>query len=367
MWTNNNTIATPFFLYDKNILKKNSLKYSSRKFYLNYSIKSCSFLGVLQEIEALVDGFTVTSISDLNKIRKLSKKPIHYVSPLIRREEIETINIKGNTISFNSIESFERLRGILNDSIKVFIRINPNLSFLDDNRYDPCRPYSKLGASLKNFISYLDANQTVTNIYGIHFHTNCQSVNPDELEKTLLHIEKHLGEYLHLFKEINIGGGYLYSDNLLEKVNMIQKDWNHKYGLSLRMEPSFDIVNSAGFLYSTIVDIFQTSGKIISILDTAINHLPETFEYGNRPEILEPLIMQNGPCSYILAGSTCLAGDIFGEYFFQKPLKIGDIIIFKNVGAYSLVRANTFNGVPVPNAYIDIVKNITNMMKGEPF
>ena len=311
---------------------------------------------VLEEIEPLVDGFTVTSIKDLKNVRGISKKSIHFVSPLIREKEIREINLKGNSVSFNSIESFKRMNKHLNDNIKIFVRINPELSFLDDDRYDPCRNYSKLGISLKDFIHCFDSRLSTSSIYGIHFHTNCQSENPEELELTLSHIEKHLGKYLHRFEEVNLGGGYLYSQKLVEMVNQLQSSWHKKYGIFLRMEPSFDISNSAGFLCSTIVDIFQNQGKNIAVLDTAINHLPEMFEYGDRPEILE-LEKASQSYSYILAGATCLAGDVFGEYSFPEPLKIGDVITFKNVGSYSLVRADTFNGIPIPDTYVGLVNN----------
>ena len=351
-----NNPETPFFLFDKDILKENASKYLSRKFYLNYSIKSCSHLGVLQEVEPFVDGFTVTSAKDLDHVRKISKKNIHYVSPMIREKEIKAVNLKGNSISFNSLESLKRLKKHLGKGIKIFIRANPELSFLNDNRYNPCRPYSKLGVPLMDIIQYFDTAPPASDIYGIHFHTNCQSRKPKELVQTFAHIERLLKKYLGSFKEINMGGGYLYSDELVKTINTIQKNWHQKYGLLLRMEPSFDISNSAGFLCSTVVDIFRSGGKKIAILDTAINHLPETFEYGDSPEVFKPQIKGNAH-SYLLAGATCLAGDIFGEYSFSNPLKVGHLITFKNVGAYSLVRANAFNGIPIPKTYIGFINN----------
>ena len=354
-----NSPSTPFFLYDKNILKENLARYGLKKFHLNYSVKSCSCVEVLQEVEPWVDGFTVTSVRDLNSVRELSDKNIHYVSPMIRKEEIEAISSKGNSVSFNSIESFERLYYILDARIKILLRINPELSFLDDERYNPCRNYSKLGIYLKNFIRYLDTNPLAARIHGIHFHTNCQSEKPEELIETFSHIENMLNQRLSAFEEINMGGGYLCNDSLMEIVNRTQEQWRKKYGISLRMEPSFDITNSAGFLCSSVVDIFRSQDKTVAILDTSTNHLPEVFEYGECPDILTPTTDDGGHC-HILAGATCLAGDIFGEYAFEQPLRPSDRIVFKNVGAYSLVRANTFNGIPLPENYVDSVEIFFN-------
>ena len=360
-----NNLRTPFFLYDRSILKKNIVRYSSRNFCFNYSVKSCSLPNVLQEIEPFVDGFTVTSVRDLSNARKLSgKKNIHYVSPMLRGLEIESINDEGDSISFNSIESLDRFRDSLEERIKIFVRINPELSFVDDERYNPCRNHSKLGVGLKDFIRYLDKNSTVS-IYGIHFHTNCQSEKPDELVRTFEYVEKILKNHLMKFEEINMGGGYVYSDGLLETINQMQNKWHRKYGIVLRMEPSFDITNSAGFLCSSVVDTFNSQGKKIAILDTALNHLPEVFEYGGVPDVFVPQVKEGGH-TYILAGSTCLAGDVFGEYSFSQPLKTGYPVIFKNVGAYSLVRANTFNGIPIPDAHIgrmDVIFNTDSKIK----
>ena len=86
------------------------------------------------------------------------------------------------------------------------------------------------------------------------------------------------------------------------------------------------------------------------ILDTSVNHLPESFEYQWRPDVL--MDIDDGRYSYIFAGSTCLAGDVFGEYSFAEPLEIGSKVVMYGVGSYNLVKAHTFNGFPLPSIYI---------------
>ena len=123
-----------------------------------------------------------------------------------------------------------------------------------------------------------------------------------------------------------------------------------KYRLSWNLV--FAISNNAGYLVSSVTDVFKAKGKNFAILDTAVNHLPECFEYENNSPEVDGHNPSN-PYSFILAGATCLAGDIFGEYNFAKSLFPGDKIIFKKVGAYSLVRANKFNGIPLPKVFLD--------------
>lgn len=122
-----------------------------------------------------------------------------------------------------------------------------------------------------------------------------------------------------------------------------------KYGLQVIIEPGAAVVRDACFLVSRVIDIIPSDCKQIAVLDTTVNHMPEVFEYQFRPDILNE--SENGGFSYILEGSTCLAGDHFGEYSFDEPLKIGSTIVFSGVGAYTMVKAHTFNGINLPSVY----------------
>ncbi|MGZ8165045.1 MAG: carboxynorspermidine decarboxylase, partial [Methylobacter sp.] len=127
-------------------------------------------------------------------------------------------------------------------------------------------------------------------------------------------------------------------------------DLKNDFDLEVYIEPGKAVVGSAGYLMTTVIDSFISDGKTIVILDTSVNHNPEVFEYQRQPDLPEQ--DSNGQYSAILAGSTCLAGDVFGEYRFKEPLQTGDKLIFKNVGAYSLIKANRFNGYNLPAIYI---------------
>ena len=341
---------TPYFLFDISKFRENISRCKGREFALHYSVKSCLFKGLIQKTEGLLDGVTVSSKGDLQKVREETEKPINFVSPLIRFSETEAVNNRGNSVVFNSLNQLNRLAKYLSPRIQIFIRINPEKSFLKDNRYNPCKPYSQLGVPLSAFSEYI--KETRLKIDGLHFHNNCQSEKPADIVETLEHIEKRLGDWLRKIKHINIGGGYLCQESLVKTVNDLQDRWRKKYQIKrFIMEPGFGISNSAGSLASSVIDVFTGGGgKKTAVLDTTVNHLPEVFEYGERPEVLD--CREGGGCSYILAGCTCLAGDVFGEYAFTTPLNIGDRVIFKNVGAYSYVKAHTFNGIEKPRLIV---------------
>ncbi|MDD1637841.1 MAG: carboxynorspermidine decarboxylase, partial [Methylococcaceae bacterium] len=171
------------------------------------------------------------------------------------------------------------------------------------------------------------------------------------LIKTIEKLRSYFGKDLAQLDWLNLGGGYLFNQiedhrPFMDLVKQLKKDFD----LDVYIEPGKAVVGHAGHLLSTVIDSFVSDGKTIAILDTSVNHNPEVFEYQRQPECHEH--NPKGQYSVILAGCTCLAGDVFGEYRFNKPLAVGDKVVFKNVGAYSLIKANRFNGYNLPDIYL---------------
>jgi carboxynorspermidine decarboxylase len=115
------------------------------------------------------------------------------------------------------------------------------------------------------------------------------------------------------------------------------------------IEPGAGLVREAGYLVATVIDLFKAEGRSIAVLDTTVNHVPEVFEYQFEPDVLGH--DEEGDHEYILAGSSCLAGDLMGVYAFRRPLKIGAPVVLTNVGAYAIVKAHMFNGINLPAIY----------------
>ena len=349
---------SPFFYFDTNELAHCSKKYTNRHFTLLYAVKACLFKGLVKFLDPFVDGFSVSSLKELEITESETKKPIHFVSPLIRKVEIEKINALANNVIFNSLEQFERYKNMLSSKVGIFLRVNPEYSIIEDKKYNPCRKHSKLGIPLNELKNYLLKNEK-NSITGIHFHNACQEADIQRLTKTFNKIKETLGDSFTKIQSINIGGGYLSSSNNFDRLEELSKEIN------LIIEPGFDLVNSSGYLVSSVVDLFERDGKKIAILDTSVNHLPEVFEYDTKPQIIDETSEKEG-IPYMVTGATCLAGDIFGDYYFKKPLEIDGHVIFKDVGAYSLVKAHSFNGLRLPKVIMkdQAVKDFLNPRKG---
>lgn len=359
--------STPYFLFDKETLKKRVLfhkeieKKSDIK--LVYSIKSLSHVEILKEIAKYIKGFSVSSLFELNLAKHISNEQhkIHFVSPGIKNNQWDEISKTTHFITFNSLEQLIRFEDKLNHQISYGIRLNPEISFITDSRYNPCRKPSKLGVQLSDLSKFLNGSKSANLLKGLHFHNNCESKNLSQLTQTFMKIESHLGKYFEQFKWINLGGGYLFdsSDNIAifyELIQYIQKKYNFEH---IIIEPGASIIQDSVYLISSVIDIFKRDEKKIAVLDTTINHLPEVFEYQYEPDILECDL--SGSHEYILAGCSCLAGDVFGTYSFKDNLKIGSKITFSKVGSYSLVKANMFNGINLPDIYC--LENNTQLKK----
>ena len=187
-------------------------------------------------------------------------------------------------------------------------------------------------------------------IEGIHFHTNCDATDWSPLKKTVQHLDTHIPRLLQQCRWINLGGGYLLEDNtdlsaFHEAVQILQK----KYELEVIIEPGAGVVRDTCFLIAQVVDLFESDGMQVAVLDTTVNHMPEVFEYQFSPDVVGDT--NDGRYRYVLTGATCLAGDVFGEYAFDTPLAVGSRVTFTGVGAYTLVKSHMFNGINLPTIY----------------
>ena len=347
---------TPAFIYNLGELKKRITFLSEIKNKSNckvlYSTKPLPLLRILEEMESL-EGFSVSSLFEARLAQKACKnrKEIHFVSPGIRNDQWEDISTAASYLTFNSLEQFSYFESKLGKQ-SYGIRVNPEISFIEDPRYNPCREFSKLGVPISQINNKISTDSDFfKKIEGIHFHTNFESKDFSHLAETLSRLKTGLADQLKRFKWINLGGGYCFdeSEDLSLFFGLID-ELNHSYDFGeIIIEPGNFLVRDCGFLVSSVIDLFRRDGKIIAVLDTTVNHLPEVFEYQYEPDV------QGHACSnkneYILAGSSCLAGDVFGVYRFEDELALGSKVIFEKVGSYSLAKAHMFNGINLPDVY----------------
>lgn len=351
-----NSIKTPALVYDSSPVRKRnecSLLIEPR-INLLFPVKSCSISDVLINIASFVEGFACSSLFEAKLAREITadSETVHFTSPGLRPDEIDEVADLCDAISFNSLSQLERFRDQVDGKCQVGLRVNTELSFVADKRYDPSRLPSKLGVLLSALRGLLEAkSERMRGLSGILIHSNCESEDFTQLLKTVQHVERQVPELLEQIEWINLGGGYLFDETtdwgpFEESVNLLSE----KYKLQIFFEPGKAIIGEAGIIVSSVVDITKSGDKKIAILDTTVNHMPEVFEFQYRPEIKEE--SESGRYIYILAGATCLAGDVFGEYRFDSPLEIGSRITFLDMGAYTLVKAHWFNGIGLPSVYL---------------
>jgi carboxynorspermidine decarboxylase len=314
-----------------------------------YSIKSLPFLPVLEIARPYVDGFSVSSLFEARLAAEVlaGQGGIHLTTPGIRPDEWEEMARLLTHVGFNSLTQYQRLAAATPASASIGLRVNPKLSFLNDDRFDPCRPHSKLGVD----IDELWQSSCLDHVRGLHVHNVFSATDFTPLIKTLDKLRHYFGKSLARLDWLNLGGGYLFNQindhrPFINLVNALKNDFE----LDVYIEPGKAVVGHAGYIVSTVVDSFVSDGKTIAVLDTSVNHNPEVFEYQRGPELYEH--DAQGRHGVILAGCTCLAGDVFGEYRFNRPPAAGEKLVFKNVGAYSLIKANRFNGYTLPDIYV---------------
>jgi carboxynorspermidine decarboxylase len=360
---------TPAFVYDETAIVSACGRWSTLcdEFQIQqfFPLKCHNLGGSLQIIADHVQGFAASSLFEARLAREIlvEGQRVHFTSPGLREDEIGTLLSLCDGISFNSLSQWFRCKEEASSRVTCGLRVNPQLSFVKDDRYNPCRPHSRLGAPLEQVKQVLSSEPRVlAGIEGIHFHTNCDATDWSPMLKIVQHLDTHISSLLRQCRWINIGGGYLLEDNtnlsaFHDAVHLLQ----NKYELEVIIEPGAGVVRDTCFLVAQVVDVFVSDGMQIAVLDTTVNHMPEVFEYQFSPDVIGDT--NEGRHCYILTGATCLAGDVFGEYAFDTPLEVGSKVTFTGVGAYTLVKSHMFNGVNLPAIYALTAAGVLKLQK----
>lgn len=360
-----NSIKTPYYIVDEKLLVKNLeiLKGVSDRAGCKILLaqKAFSMFSLYPLIGKYLSGTTASGLFEAKLgYEEMGDKEVHVFSTAYQEQEFDEILEICGHIVFNSFSQWEKFREkALKTNKKFGIRINPEHSTQDHAIYDPCSCGSRLGVTLNNFREDL-----LDGISGLHFHTLCEQ-NSDDLVSTLAAVEEKFGKYLHQMEWVNFGGGHHitranYDVDLL--VDTIIK-FKNKYNLEVYLEPGEAIALNTGFLVSSVLDVFNNDINV-AILDTsAACHMPDVLEMPYRPNVIGSGQPGEKPYTYRFGGPTCLAGDIIGDYSFDKPLNIGDKLIFCDMAIYSMVKNNTFNGMGLPSIAIRDVNGEVHLVK----
>lgn len=353
-------LPTPCYVVDEALLEKNLqvlegvMERTGARILL--AQKAFSMYAVYPVIGKYLCGATASGLYEARLCAEEMVKPLqkqgescenHVFSPAYREEDFPQLLEYCDHIVFNSWRQVEKYGKKAKAAGKsIGLRINPECSTQEGHAiYDPCAPGSRLGVTKESFLK----GDLLSLLDGLHFHTLCEQ-NSDALEQTLAAVEEAFGEYLYGMKWINFGGGHHitredYDISRLEKcIAHMQK----KYGLTVYLEPGEAVALNAGYLVTTVLETLH-NGMDIAILDTsAACHMPDVLEMPYRPPLQGSGQPGEKAYTYRLGGPTCLAGDIIGDYSFDHALQEGERLVFEDMAIYSMVKNNTFNGMPLP-------------------
>lgn len=309
--------------------------------------KAFSMYSVYPLIAKYLSGTTASGLYEAKLGYEEMGKEVHAFAPAFSDSDFAQLLKICDHIVFNSFSQWKHFKktALKHKGVEFGIRINPEYSEIETDIYNPCFKNSRMGVTLSNF----EPNE-LDGISGLHFHTMCEQ-NSDTLERTVKAVEEKFGEYMYKMKWINFGGGHHITradydiKKLIDCIDYVQ----NKYDVQVYLEPGEAIALNAGFLTATVLDIIN-NGMDIAILDaSAACHMPDVLEMPYRPFVIGSGKPFEKEYTYRFGAPTCLAGDIIGDYSFDKQLKIGDTVVFTNMAIYSMVKNNTFNGMPLPS------------------
>ncbi len=359
-------LKTPCYVTDENLLLHNLKildhvrKETGCKILL--AQKAFSMYSVYPLLSKFLDGTTASGLFEAKLGREEFIGEVHVFSPAYKQAEMEQLLKISDHIVFNSFRQWAKYRNLVKGcdrDISCGIRVNPEYSEIETEIYNPCAENSRLGITKDQFDeSMLDG------IDGLHFHTMCEQ-GAETLKRTLPYFEEKFGKYLYGMKWVNFGGGHHITrddynvDLLIECIKYISA----KYNVQVYLEPGEAVALNAGFLVTEVLDVGK-NGMNLAIVDTsAACHMPDVLEMPYRPLIIDSGQAGEKPYTYRLGGPTCLAGDIIGDYSFDKPLKEGDRLVFTDMAIYSMVKNNTFNGMPLPSIYLHTLDGELKLIK----
>lgn len=345
-------VNTPSYVVDERKLRENlevlQAVQDKTGCHILLAQKAFSMFYFYPMIGRYISGATASGIFEAKLAHEfMPGKENHVFSPAYKGKDFAEIVQICDHIIFNSFAQWKKYKDIaLKAGVECGIRINPQCSTQEGHAiYDPCAPGSRLGVTLDNF-----EPDNLDGLAGLHFHTLCEQ-NSDDLKTTLQAVDAKFGKYLAQMKWLNFGGGHHITredydiDLLVNCINYMK----NKYDLEIYLEPGEAVALNAGWLVSEVLEIIDNDMQI-AILDTsAACHMPDVLEMPYRPNVIGAGKPNEKPYTYRFGGPTCLAGDIIGDYSFDRPLKVGDKVIFCDMAIYSMVKNNTFNGMPLPD------------------
>ena len=358
MWKD---LPTPCYVVDEGKIRKNLEILADLEqecgCHILLAQKAFSMYSLYPMIGQYISGTTASGLYEARLGYEEMGKENHVFAPAYKEKDMEELVQICDHIIFNSFAQYEKYKEMCRESAKVRkdkkavsvgIRINPQCSTQEGHEiYDPCGYASRLGVTEEQFREDL-----LEGVEGLHFHTLCEQ-NADDLVTTFQAFEKKFGKYLHRMKWLNMGGGHhITRENYqIETLKKLIRYIRETYPVEVYLEPGEAIALNAGYLVTEVMDIVHNDMDILILDASAACHMPDVLEMPYRPPLAKGFEAGEKQYTYRLSSMTCLAGDVIGDYSFEQPIRIGDQLVFKDMAIYSMVKNNTFNGMPLPNIW----------------
>ncbi len=346
-------VETPCFVVDLSLIDRNLSILDSVQRRTGAKIllaqKAFSMYSVYPRLARVLRGSCASSPHEARLGREYFPGEVHAFAAAYSEADLKELLPICDHLVFNSFSQWKRFRPLTSayaGRTEFGLRVNPEHSETEVAIYDPCAPGSRLGIRRSAF-----ENEDLTGISGLHFHTLCEK-NSDALERTLHAFEQKFGDLIPSMKWINFGGGHHITrpDYDVELLCRLISDFRSRHrGITVYLEPGEAVALNTGYLVGTVLDVIHTDLDF-AILDTsAAAHMPDVLEMPYRPNIIGAEKPGKQAFTYRLGGASCLAGDVIGDYSFDHPLNPGDKLIFTDMAHYTMVKTNTFNGLPLPS------------------
>lgn len=341
------TLPTPCYVIDEPKLKANLEVLKSVSDQTGCKIllaqKAYSTYATYPLIGEYLYGTTASSLFEAKLGYEEMGKENHIFSPAYIDSEFDEIVKICDHIVFNSAKQWNKFKARAN-GVSCGLRVNPEYAEVETDMYNPCFKGSRLGAVASSF-----TKADLEGLDGLHFHAMCEQ-NSDTLKRILEVFEQKFGDYIYDMKWLNFGGGHHITREDYDIATLVEciLHFKNKYGVQVYLEPGEAVALNAGYLVTEVLETMHNDIDIAIIDASAACHMPDVLEMPYRPKILGSGEAQEKQYTYRLGGNTCLAGDIVGDYSFDKPLEVGDRLVLCDMAIYSMVKNNTFNGIALP-------------------
>lgn len=371
-----NKLPTPCYVVDEEKLKQNLIILQEVErdtgCHILLAQKAFSMYKLYPLIGAYISGTTASGLYEARLGKEEMGRENHVFAPAYKDADMEELVQICDHIVFNSLTQYEKHRMRIQEykketcegngkkTVSIGLRINPEFSTQEGHAiYDPCASGSRLGITYEALQKGLcelgirpDENGVCPlpeDVEGLHFHTLCEQ-DADDLERTFYAFEEKFKAYLTKIKWLNLGGGHHITREgyRIEQLKRLIRYIRETYQVEVYLEPGEAIALNAGYLVTEVLDIVHNDGDILILDASAVCHMPDVLEMPYRPPLRDGYEAGDKPYTYRLSSVTCLAGDVIGDYSFETEIHVGDRLIFEDMAIYSMVKNNTFNGIPLP-------------------